>query len=184
MREIVHTMGTEDELARAQILLGEEEFAGKAPEALREVLRARSSHPLPESLLLPIQVVVYEPDATSTALAKSIIPDQTATPATSPAKGRSPSTIADQLVQSMHLSTINKSVFLYGWRQSLTTITSNRVVAVGIEKHIEQILDEIDLADAIHEEDFEAPKIWVCETARSLVGKEKQGNGQVRRPKR
>ena len=184
MREIVDTMGTEDELVRARILLGEEEFAGTPPEILREALRERSSHLLPESLLLPIHVVTPETDVVTIASTGPFIQDQPTVHATSPEKDRFPSTIADRLVQSMHLSTINKSVFLYGWRQSLTTITSNRVVAAGIEKHINQILDDMELAGVGHKETFEAPKMWVCETARSLVGKEKQGNGQVRRQKR
>ena len=184
MREIVDTMGTEDELARARILLGEEEFIGKPPGFLREALRERSSHLLPESLLLPIHVVIPETDVVTIAPTGPYVQDQPTVHATSPEKDHFPSKIADRLVQSMHLSTINKSVFLYGWRQSLTTITSNRVVATGIEKHINQILDEMDLGDVSYEGDFEPPKMWVCETARSLVGKEKQGNGQVRRQKR
>lgn len=61
------------------------------------------------------------------------------------------------------LSSINQSVFLLGWKRNMTTITSNRTVV----KQIENILD----AKAESEHDW--PPIWLCPTARSLVGKEK-----------
>lgn len=61
---------------------------------------------------------------------------------------------------------INKSVFLYGWAAQITTITSNRTVVKQLEGELEQY---IDLADGVW------PKIWLCPTARSLVGREKRG---------
>lgn len=61
------------------------------------------------------------------------------------------------------LSAINQSVFLYGWAADIMTITSNR----GVVKQIEGTLDDA----AEQEEDW--PRIWLCPTARSLVGKEK-----------
>lgn len=61
---------------------------------------------------------------------------------------------------------INKSVFLYGWAANTTTITSNRSVVKQLEGELEQY---IDLDDSVW------PKIWLCPTARSLVGKEKRG---------
>ncbi|GAM89052.1 hypothetical protein ANO11243_070860 [Dothideomycetidae sp. 11243] len=61
------------------------------------------------------------------------------------------------------LTAINRSVFVYGWAADITTITSNRTVV----KQIETVLDE----NAESEADW--PKIWLCPTARSLVGKEK-----------
>ncbi|EME47834.1 hypothetical protein DOTSEDRAFT_42157 [Dothistroma septosporum NZE10] len=67
---------------------------------------------------------------------------------------------------SKSLSDINRSVFLYGWAKNITTITSNRTVT----KQIENDLDKYDnLADSVF------PSIWLCPTARSLVGKEKRG---------
>lgn len=62
-----------------------------------------------------------------------------------------------------NLSDINKSVFLFGWARGWSTITSNRTVV----KQIERLLDE----GAESESDW--PSIWLCPTARSLVGKEK-----------
>lgn len=61
---------------------------------------------------------------------------------------------------------INKSVFLHGWATGRTTITSNRSVV----KQLEAELDKFeDLDPSIW------PSIWLCPTARSLVGKEKRG---------
>jgi hypothetical protein len=62
------------------------------------------------------------------------------------------------------LSPINQSVFLYGWATGLTTISSNRTVAKEIESTIEKHRSV---------ENDAGPYIWLCPTARSLVGKEK-----------
>lgn len=62
------------------------------------------------------------------------------------------------------ISDINKSVFLYGWATGLTTISSNRTVA----KQIETIVEENRGSD----DEVSGPDVWLCETARSLVGKE------------
>jgi hypothetical protein len=73
-------------------------------------------------------------------------------------------------VEAAHVSReqteINKSVFLHGWAAQMTTITSNRTVVKQLEAELEQY---IDLADGVW------PKIWLCPTARSLVGREKRG---------
>ena len=76
----------------------------------------------------------------------------------------------DELSQSSkrawaELSPINRSVFLWGWASGYTTFTSNGTVARLIKRIAEADVDE---------EDVEGPKIWLCETARSLVGKEKR----------
>lgn len=61
-------------------------------------------------------------------------------------------------------SAINKSVFLYGWAAGMTTISSNRAVAKEIEAAVEAYREGT--------EDV-GPHIWLCQAARSLVGKEK-----------
>ncbi|KAI4728474.1 hypothetical protein E4T49_03772 [Aureobasidium sp. EXF-10728] len=61
------------------------------------------------------------------------------------------------------LTSINQSVFLHGWARGITTVTSNRTVV----KQIENILAK----EASDEKEW--PLIWLCPTARSLVGKEK-----------
>lgn len=63
------------------------------------------------------------------------------------------------------LTEINRSVFLWGWERGYTTVSSNRTVAKVVEGVVE----------AEQEDDGEVagPGVWLCATARSLVGKEK-----------
>jgi hypothetical protein len=63
------------------------------------------------------------------------------------------------------MTEINRSVFAHGWGSGRTTITSNRTVVKQIENDLEKFQD---LDASIW------PSIWLCSTARSLVGKEKQ----------
>ena len=67
---------------------------------------------------------------------------------------------------SRDMTDINRSVFLSGWATGRTIITSNRTVVKQIEHDLEK---HDDLDDSVW------PKIWLCPTARSLVGKEKRG---------
>ena len=60
------------------------------------------------------------------------------------------------------LSEINKAVLFLGWAKDWTRITSNRAVARLVEENIE--------SESCGE--LEGPKVWVCYTARSLIGKE------------
>nr|POE85095.1 hypothetical protein CFP56_68664 [Quercus suber] len=64
------------------------------------------------------------------------------------------------------MTEINRSVFLSGWALNRTTITSNRTV-------VKQIEHDLETYDAISDDVW--PDIWLCPTARSLVGKEKRG---------
>jgi hypothetical protein len=63
------------------------------------------------------------------------------------------------------MTAINKSVFMHGWATGRTTITSNRAVVKYIEGDLEKFED---LDESVW------PSIWLCPTARSLVGKEKE----------
>jgi hypothetical protein len=166
MREIVDIMATRTEAERARILLGEEECSGcEADLGVR--WRGLSEHRLPEDILLPIMVEDF------------VFPDYELS-----AKGTSfQGPMANKLYGKMDLSSINASVFMYGWHHNIVTLTSNRVVAMGIERALNGILDELEspgLEISGKELDgadgFEGPKMYVCETARSLVGKEK-GHG-------
>ncbi|KAF2723661.1 hypothetical protein K431DRAFT_282757 [Polychaeton citri CBS 116435] len=61
------------------------------------------------------------------------------------------------------MTSINSSVFLHGWASRRTTITSNRMKNKQIENGLEKFED---LDESVW------PSIWLCPTARSLVGKE------------
>ena len=158
MKEIADTMGTVSERARANIILGEGIFFEKASTALRAAFKEHSTHDIPDTLHLPIQIMTF---------------DNTPEPPADGVTCNGYSVISAKIKDSLHLSPINSSVFMYGWQQKIVTITSNRVVANQIEKALNEILDaeESQGREIIN---FEGPKLWVCESARSLVGKDKQ----------
>ena len=64
------------------------------------------------------------------------------------------------------LTAINRSVFFYGWVAGITTVSSNRTVAKAIETVILE-----DGGGVV------GPDVWVCETARSLIGKDNGRRG-------
>jgi hypothetical protein len=72
----------------------------------------------------------------------------------------------EAIAASEGMTAINQSVFLYGWSTGRTTISSNRTVIRELES---QLGNYENLDDNVW------PKIWLCPTARSLVGKEKRG---------
>ncbi|KIV92910.1 hypothetical protein PV10_04169 [Exophiala mesophila] len=184
MREIVLCMGTTTERSRAEIVLGEGPYADHDPAQLRMALSRESTHAVPNDLVLPIKVVQVDvndncdPNLSSDILHLSF-----------------PAIIAQKSALKMKLSPINASVFLYGWMQQMTTVTSNRAVAMGFIKTINDVLDwhehKHDVQDLEHPKTanrqcqrdgqlekgegdmFVGPEIYVCETARSLIGKAK-----------
>ena len=150
MRDIVSIMGTAAEKSRTNILMGAENTKESTlsngdcvPLALK-ALQKWSIHATP-LLRLPIKTVNSQP-----SLHSSTLP----TPA---------------IEVSSKLSVLNKSVFLYGWAEGITTITSNKVVAMEIE----QMIIDIKKRDGEDQRYLKGPRLWVCDTARSLVGKEK-----------
>ncbi|USW50164.1 hypothetical protein Slin15195_G034830 [Septoria linicola] len=138
MREIVDTIGTPSEKARTAIMMGDD--TAKSHGELIDDMQQWSAYPVPTDWRLPISTV----DSND-------FPD-------------SLHTIASQILSTM--TSINGSVFGYGWASGNTTITSNRVVVKQVEHALEK---HEDLDESVW------PKIWLCPTARSLVGKEKRG---------
>ncbi|KAK6004867.1 hypothetical protein QM012_007646 [Aureobasidium pullulans] len=134
MREIVDTIGTVGEKERTKLFMGDTSLSAHD---LRKELEQQSRFEVPASLQLPI--TTQTPDETQPTLPPS----------------------AKAVKQ--HLTSINQSVFLHGWAEGMTTVTSNRTVV----KQIENILAR----EATEENEW--PLIWLCPTARSLVGKEK-----------
>ena len=148
MLEIVNTIGMPKEKSRTELLLanGKEERSG---EDLRHAFATYSDYPIPANWRLPVRIV----------------PSMSAGPAIRAAveAGTLPS-IAEQVAEQ--LTDINRSVFIYGWMQGVTTVSSNRTVA----KQIEALVENKGYG-AI------GPDIWLREPARSLLGKEKERRG-------
>lgn len=144
MHEIVATIGTESEKYRSMLLLEGESTAHLTREERIAEFQKHSEYVVPEDWQLPI--VQVECDLEDI---RRWLPE-----------------IAESAMDEM--SVINKSVFLYGWKEGLTTISSNRAVAKEIESAVEN--------NRQNEED-KGPDVWLCPMARSLVGKEKTRRG-------
>ncbi|KAF9884605.1 hypothetical protein FE257_001427 [Aspergillus nanangensis] len=145
MREIVETIGTDSEKQRTWMIMGIDEFRGLDSPSLLQRLQALSDHPIPSQWKLPIKTV-DSISAIALGRKEGVIP-----------------LVADRVTEI--LSDINHSVFMYGWASKLMTISSNRTVVKQIEMTVEKHREG--------DEELEGPLIWVCDTARSLIGKEK-----------
>ena len=145
MMEIVDTIGMPKERSRADLLLvnGAEE---RDAEELRSAFAKYSDHSIPSTWRLPIRVV---PSMTAISDIRQAI------------EAGSLPHVAEQVAEQ--LTDINRSVFMYGWMQGLTTVSSNRTVA----KEIENIVEKVGRG-------VMGPEIWLREPARSLLGKEKE----------
>lgn len=140
MHEIVDLIGTDSEKRRRDFILDRDGTSELACEKRVAGLQELSTHRIPLELKLPIDVVDVD------------IPDME----------RRIGPMAIEV--SKALSVINQSVFLYGWSNDMTTISSNRAVA----KEVEMLVENGRKCDS-----DKGPDIWLCPTARSLVGKEK-----------
>ncbi|KAI9043505.1 uncharacterized protein KD926_003656 [Aspergillus affinis] len=145
MRDIVDVIGTDTEKRRAEIVMADPPFNDRDAKALIHDLQQLSDYEIPPHWKLPINIV----DANTVIDAAKN-------------NGQLPP-VAHQV--SDILSDINYSVFLYGWATGMTTISSNRTVVKQIEATVEKQRNG--------DENLEGPQIWVCDTARSLVGKER-----------
>lgn len=144
MKEIVDTIGMPNERARTELLL--DDGPARPGRDLREAFANYSDHAIPPSWGLPIRIVqaeVSDHDIRN-AIQQDILPPVAMQ-------------VADQLTD------INRSVFMYGWIESITTVSSNRTVAKQVEGIVEK-----DGQSAV------GPEIWLREPARSLLGKEKE----------
>ncbi|KAJ5969467.1 hypothetical protein N7501_005715 [Penicillium viridicatum] len=144
-REIVETIGTETEKSRTRMLLGDPPYEQLDREALLQKFQELSDYQVPTHWKLPIKVV--EPQQAIDA---------------AKAQGNLHPVVHEV---GKELSDINHSVFLYGWVTGLTTISSNRT----IDKQIEATVEDNRKGD----DDLAGPDVWICDTARSLVGKDK-----------
>lgn len=155
MREIVQQLGTETECKRASLILGHDVNDGDIyhpsltdPSTIRTLLAAQSEYEIPPSLRLPIRVIPTRIDMDRLpAIAHAV---------------------------AAELTPINQSVFLWGWEAGMTTVSSNRTVA----KLIEGIIgEENERQEGEDHHIIQGPEIWLCSTARSLMGKGKGTKG-------
>ncbi|KAJ5558412.1 hypothetical protein N7461_002384 [Penicillium sp. DV-2018c] len=144
-REIVETIGTETEKSRTRMVLGEPPYDGMSCKAILQKFQELSDYELPPDWKLPIKAIQALPVIESATAQGSLHP------------------VVHEVEKG--LSDINYSVFLYGWVTGLTTISSNRTIDKQIETTIEENRDGDD--------DLRGPDVWICDTARSLVGKDK-----------
>lgn len=146
MQEIVAIIGTQSERRRTELLL---DLEGKDGDMTREErvaeFQSLTTYTVPPEWQIPLQII----DVDVPRLVTQLPP------------------VAE--VVAKQLTLINQSVFLYGWHNGLTTISSNRAVAHKIEHLIEAGRDG--------NEDLRGPGVWLTATSRSLVGKEKQRRG-------
>ncbi|EYE94092.1 uncharacterized protein EURHEDRAFT_458707 [Aspergillus ruber CBS 135680] len=145
MREIVDTIGTDTEKKRTDILMGVSPFDSLDPDTLVQKFQELSDYEVPAQWRLPVKTVEARPVIDSGRKQARFPP------------------IVDNVAEM--LSDINYSVFLYGWVTGLVTISSNRTVVRQIETTVENHRNG--------DEDLVGPTVWVCDTPRSLIGKEK-----------
>ena len=184
MREIVDTIGTSTEKARTAILMDHDlrlrdDDDDVDQQHLLTSFQSLSSHTVPSTWRIPIKIVV--PMTKADEIDISGLP---------PVAG----IIRDQLTR------INRSVFLFGWVNGLTTLSSNRSVlrlitdilcehsssynnttSPGDDDDDDDPTDETETVEdgrGIGNQNkrvgrAKGPHIWLCHTARSLLGKEK-----------
>ncbi|CAG8909157.1 unnamed protein product [Penicillium egyptiacum] len=144
-QEIVETIGTETEKSRTRMLLGDPPYEQLDRAAILHKFQELSDYQVPADWKLPIKVVEAEQVIDAAKTQGDLHP------------------VVHEVGKG--LSDINHSVFLYGWVTGLTTISSNRT----IDKQIEATVEDNRKGD----DSLEGPDVWICETARSLVGKDK-----------
>lgn len=145
MREIVDIIGTDTEKERMKIMMGYSPFEGWDAASLIQKFQELSDHKVPAQWKVPIKIVDAK-SAIDMVFHNNKLPP-----------------VANEVAKT--LSDINHSVFIYGWSTGLTTISSNRTAARQIVEMVEKLRNG--------DENLEGPQIWVCDTARSLIGKEK-----------
>ncbi len=183
MHEIVDTIGTPSEKARTAILMGvknprDSPYDDVGGEDIITAFQQYSSHKVPSEWKIPIRTL---PETAAGDIDIDGLP-----PVARKVKER--------------LTPINQSVFLFGWKEGVTTLSSNRTVvrmmmeilrsgddggAVevnGIEGEVlgDEMMRRLSVVEEEGEEgkgkremDVSGPQIWLCPTARSLLGKEK-----------
>ncbi|OQE27393.1 hypothetical protein PENSTE_c004G01133 [Penicillium steckii] len=152
MCEIVNTIGTETEKQRMELVMGNTSASQLDQESTIQKFQSLSDWQVPRDWALPVRIVDAQPAIDA---AKK--------------EGKLPS-VADEVARD--LSDINNSVFMYGWATGLTTISSNRTIDKQIEVTIEN-------SRKLDDDSLEGPQVWICDTARSLVGKDSRSGSAI-----
>ena len=160
--QIVGTMGTSMERRRASILFGQGVYADMKENELRSALQGTSVHAIPEDLCVSISQLEFGPDAAFQTKCVHF-----------------PATIAKRAIEAINMSPINRSVVLYGWCENIVTVSSNQAMAARLRDSIDGVLDDLEQMTSekntsVCQKHFQGPRLWICETARSLVGKHKR----------
>ncbi|KAJ4417355.1 hypothetical protein N0V82_006219 [Gnomoniopsis sp. IMI 355080] len=143
--KITETIGSPTEVERAHLLL-----CGR-----REDFQGLSLYPVPEDLILPVQVLLDEDTDFSAA---ELVQNGTLLP------------VAMEVQKHLYLPE-NQAIHLYGWISGLTVITGNRVLANKIVQIIEQSLEREN-----HNRDYlHGPRICALPQNRALATKGPSG---------
>ncbi|PSN66305.1 hypothetical protein BS50DRAFT_574751 [Corynespora cassiicola Philippines] len=156
MQVIVDTLATDTEKTRARLILGMDEFQDGPPEKLMQTWAEMSIHAVPEGFQLPIRV---KSSNLEQAFGKKPHVDGTK---------RTLSRITEKLPAiaskiAKELGPLNQAIFLYGWAEGYTTVSSNRARA----RQIDHVINEHGLKDG-----EAGPHIWLCGESRSLIAKQ------------
>lgn len=183
MRNIVNMMGTDPEVQRADIILGDGVYGNKSSAELRNALQTLSHHAIPSDILLPIRIVPVDVPALT-----SNKPPHPSLPQHQSQHDAFPREIVHRLVHTTKLSALNAAVLLYGWAEDIVTVTSNQTAVSQIERGINAVLDGMErekegVSDSTgtdhHDRGagavmrFREPRFWAVQASRSLVGKKK-----------
>ncbi|KAL1615932.1 hypothetical protein SLS54_008766 [Diplodia seriata] len=174
MQEIVATIGTESEVARAGLLLFDPEEGGEGGDggaAAADGLISddgsttpqQQPHPSRQALLAAFQALSIHPVPASLQLPITVVPSSAPPPGT-----ENPKLPKVAAAVSAQLTDINRSIFLHGWAEGITTLSSNGTVAKQMETLVEQHRTR---------DDEVGPDVWVCPVARSLVAKKGRRQG-------
>jgi len=115
--EIVDEIGTLTEKARAKFILGTTTTNSSPTSSLWDGFQSNCIHPVPKGLKLPIQTLEEEFFEGPFSQAEGV---------------------------SKHLTPINQSVFMTGWRMGMTTITSNMAVGKVVDGKWTRCLEEME----------------------------------------
>ena len=164
LRNIVQIMGSPTETKRSNLFLPVGPQDDRKCAELRRELDQLSTHSLPESLQLPIEIV--DDEAADNTSGETVVGAE--------------AEVRRRLAAHPRLSPLNRSVIFYGWRHSMTTVSLNRDISDWLDRAIDVTLDEMDIenqaleAGSIVAKSFRGPAVLIRGRERSLLGSEKQ----------